>query len=1147
MTERRAIPNVEVGYGTSKGSESFQVGVEAASSAVEAFEEHPLALMLVHVKGTHDVSSVLDGITTVTEDAPVIGITSKRSDESDLVEVSAIAIGTPFLTVSVGMGSCKTGDVETAAKEAMASEEMDNYFGENSQQYWKELVSIGKSAVGILLCTGEFGNGDLEVEKALTLLRENSDGQIPFIGGRLLFVSGKGAANLIYYDESYEDALLLLVLETNLRIGIGTADGLSSTPISMLVTKADQKEIIELDGIPARERLAQLEEPNIMLGIVDNLNCFRNIIFEEHPNSASLRVSTSQPIGTRLTVVKAEGNDLVEAGDEAFRKSVIRGNIEQPVLGIIFSSIFRRELLSNSVFDELKQSLSLREGLRIVGFDTDLEIGLTDEGLNRINKRTVSVLVLGSDLSYAAEVAMENKELVSKLQRAEASQRALLDLMPDAILATDTKLQITHWNPKVRELLGHEREAVMGLNVTRILHPRLRWTLENAAKELREEAVSGFKTFEAEVIRLDNTLVPVEVTVSFNPLQERYCYVIAIHDITEYKSAQSVLDRERNAYRIIAEAALDASSVEDLCQEILQGILETLMYDIGTVRLYNQDRNSLILTASLGMKNDDLVAELPVRPFEETGFLTTETAFSKTSIFAPDVKADPSLLGKGARMEAMGVEAIVMYPLTGSTGILLGVLNLASYTKKEDTTESKTFFEVLAGMFATVLERRMTQVALAESEMKYRTVLQSMRDIVFVFDEEDRYTECYTDDLSLLLQPPAELLGRHVSEVVPAKVASDILRALKKVRETEMPVTLDYALEIDGKMMWFSANMALHEDGKSIVSVSRDITARKIAETTLAKRMEYEKALADISQSLLMSNNLSAEAFQSALSILQSVSVSNRVYLFENIVNSDEELCMRLVSEVAGKDVSREGEDIGQFITPYSVGYKRWEKELSNGRIIMGKSKSFPDEERFRLESLNVKSVLVLPLWVQSKWYGFIGFDDTDTERDWTDDDVRLLRTASEMFSTYISRVSIENELRSSLRDLELYSSILRHDFANDVMVIMNQIEAGEILGIDEKRTKEIIEATKRSTERMAQVLTVFTAEGKQSRYHVRELLNSIVDYGKRTHPKMRIDLHFSGDSSEKFVSGGRLLPMVFSNLLRNVNDYVGEEAIVSI
>ena len=71
MSKGRSIPNVEIGYSSSKGSDSFKLGVDVASKAVENIAEHSLSLMLVHLKGSKNIPETLDGITTVTEDAPV--------------------------------------------------------------------------------------------------------------------------------------------------------------------------------------------------------------------------------------------------------------------------------------------------------------------------------------------------------------------------------------------------------------------------------------------------------------------------------------------------------------------------------------------------------------------------------------------------------------------------------------------------------------------------------------------------------------------------------------------------------------------------------------------------------------------------------------------------------------------------------------------------------------------------------------------------------------------------------------------------------------------------------------------------------------------------------------------------------------------
>ncbi|MCK5151096.1 MAG: PAS domain S-box protein, partial [Candidatus Thorarchaeota archaeon] len=716
-----------------------------------------------------------------------------------------------------------------------------------------------------------------------------------------------------------------------------------------------------------------------------------------------------------------------------------------------------------------------------------------------------------------------------------------------AILATNRALKITHWNPQAQKLLGHSKDTVLGLNVTSILHPRLRWTLENAASELLEKGETSTTSFEAEVVRSDQSMVPVKVMISFNPHEERYSFVIAFHDITEHKTNEAILERERRAYKSIAEAAINAPTLEDLCEQTLEGIMSTLGYDIGTVRLFDDEGQALVLAAHIGVDPNELDKELYVRPFEDSGYLGSESAFSMQAIFSPNVRKDPTMVDRSKRIEKLGIEATVIWPLRSSTGDLLGVLNIAAYTPRDETEESRLFFEVLAEMFATVIERRLTQEALGESEVKVRTILQSMRDLIFVFDEEDQYTEVYYSDPSLIYGNPETFMGKHLSEALPATVADSLIRTAKRVRETGEPETLDYSLEIEGNVLWFSASISPHEDGRSIVSVSRDITARKDAERALAMRLEYEKALANISQSLLLSMEEAKGSLDYALEALRKVTDSSRVYIFENVNDKDIGLSSRIMVESVDQGVVRAEDLYPRRLTPYKDGLTRWNKELSEGRYIVGLVTDFPDEEQIKLVELGVKAVLIIPLWVQGKWFGYIGFDDTKKERQWTIGEIRLLRTAAEMISGYLVRQSTDAELKSSVRDLELYSSILRHDFANDIMLILNQIEAAEILGLDEKQLREIMNTSKVAAERMDQVLSVFQAEGTQSRNRVGFLLDEVIDQAKKTHPSLDIEMKIDEETATAEIAGGRLLPMVFSNLLRNVEDYAGGNAFVTI
>ncbi|MDF1540982.1 MAG: PAS domain S-box protein, partial [Candidatus Thorarchaeota archaeon] len=729
----QSIPNIEIGYSLIRGSDPFTVGFDAATKALETILDHPLSVLIIHIKGNNGINEALAGIASVVEEIPVLGFSSTDgSTDPDLIEIRAVSIASPFLNVNVGIGEKISSNWKNTLKNVINTEDMVQYFGPQRTQTWKDLVGVGKSAFGMILTTADQKDNLTPFLKELRAVSEN---RIPFVGGSTLNISGQKAGHVIHNQNAYSDAIIVAIVETNLRVGASMAHGFIDTGRKLTVTKTKGKSIIEFDDSPAFDVMLSFPNPTrTSLGLVDTYGGSRHIAFNEISKERGVILSEAVPEGTTLSVMQPEGNDLEEAGIEAFNKAVIRGNVEDPILTLVFSSIHRRTMLLDRAIDEIAEARSSRPLMQVVGFDTSGEIGLTDEGLNWHDQSTVSILVLGQNLSHAAEVAMQNKELLGRLSIAEASQRALLDLMPDAILATDQSLTITHWNPQAQKLLGHTKESVMGLNVTNIMHPKLRWTLENKAQALAEGDTNRSISFESEVVKADKTLVPVEVTVSFSPKQERYSFVIAFHDITEHKTSESILDRERKAYKSIAEAAISSTNLDDLCKQTLDGIMETLGYDVGTVRIFDDERQTLRLSAWSGVDESDVEKEFHIMPFEERGYLGADSAFKMEAIFSPSVRNDKSLVDRNMRIEKMGIEAVVAWPLSSSTGDLLGVLNLASYTPKDDSEESRLFFEMLAGMFATVIERRLTQEALGESETKVRTILQSMRDMVFVFD-----------------------------------------------------------------------------------------------------------------------------------------------------------------------------------------------------------------------------------------------------------------------------------------------------------------------------------------------------------------------------------------------------------------------------
>ena len=70
--------------------------------------------------------------------------------------------------------------------------------------------------------------------------------------------------------------------------------------------------------------------------------------------------------------------------------------------------------------------------------------------------------------------------------------------------------------------------------------------------------------------------------------------------------------------------------------------------------------------------------------------------------------------------------------------------------------------------------------------------------------------------------------------------------------------------------------------------------------------------------------------------------------------------------------------------------------------------------EKKDLQSQGIQSLVVVPMIYGSALIGFLGFDSVQTEKNWSEDDVALLKIAGEIFTNALERKRVEMELRKS-------------------------------------------------------------------------------------------------------------------------------------
>lgn len=92
---------------------------------------------------------------------------------------------------------------------------------------------------------------------------------------------------------------------------------------------------------------------------------------------------------------------------------------------------------------------------------------------------------------------------------------------------------------------------------------------------------------------------------------------------------------------------------------------------------------------------------------------------------------------------------------------------------------------------------------------------------------------------------------------------------------------------------------------------------------------------------------------------------------------------------------------------------KWWNNRLKKDKIInLTNIRDIQDEYIYKLLELqNIKSILVVPLFVNNDYYGFVGIDQCDHYRNWDDSDVSLLISFTTLIAQANMRSSVETQL----------------------------------------------------------------------------------------------------------------------------------------
>ena len=586
------------------------------------------------------------------------------------------------------------------------------------------------------------------------------------------------------------------------------------------------------------------------------------------------------------------------------------------------------------------------------------------DGSKKTIKFTAVKLESGEDL-VACEDLTEQRFAEEKLRSAHQQLLDIIDFLPDATFVIDHDKKVIAWNQAIEAMTGVTAEEMLGKGDFEYALPfygKRRPILIDLVLKPADEIEWGYNA-----LQRDGVAIVAEI----------YLPNLKPGGIYLWSKASSLFDSNGNlagaieSIRDITERKkTEIALLENL--RFLQHLIDTIPSPIfykdieGVYQGFN-----LAFERYLGLSKKQIMGK------------------SVYDLFPSDL-ADKYREMDQALFRKPGVqvyESSLMYA-DGSRHDV--VFNKATYT------DAKGNLSGLVGVIQDITDRKRAEEALRKSEEKYRHLVENLNDVIYTMDSKGFLTYVSPIIEKLSGYTANEVVGRHFSRFVQPKDLPGLVASFQRSMQGEIEPYEFCIVHKSGHVRYVrtSSRLLLQENRKlGLSGVITDITDRRHAEEALCSKDRLLQGVALATNILLTETDLNS-AINQTLELLGSAAEVDRVYVFKNHQSETGEQLACLHQEWVKDEVTplMENHDLQNFTMQdiasqcyaYHPALTRWYESLSAGRLIKGLAHEFPKSERVMLDPRQVKSLLAIPILIEGRFWGFVGFEDCHCQRIWT-------------------------------------------------------------------------------------------------------------------------------------------------------------------
>ena len=623
------------------------------------------------------------------------------------------------------------------------------------------------------------------------------------------------------------------------------------------------------------------------------------------------------------------------------------------------------------------------------------------------------------------------KSIQDELKESERRFRLLSENSKDVVCLHNVNGSYIYVSPSSARLLGYEPDELKGKNPYDFFHPsdisnnNGFTAVRNLKKFISSPFQYRFRKKDGSYIWLETTTQPI-----YNSIKRISSLQTISRDITDRVQVFQELKKKEEAFRNLAENAptiilrLDRGFCLTYCNKALTSILGIPVQDVIGKSLLNllppdTERNRLI-EAGHKVFTEKIIQTLKIhitrRDNTDWDFLVT---------IAPE-------LNEPGEVESLLAIISNITELSHKEALLL--------TKEEELLQSNQRFEMAV---------KATSDAIFESNV--------VTGYTFIAQE-------FTERFGYTLE---DIKNRDLQWIIERIHAEDRLSVISKITQTFARKEHFWRDEFrwrakDGTFKYIlnRAYLFYDEEGrpyKAIGSV-QDIGERKKAESQLIQKDILLSAAAQAANELLTVPDLGS-AINKSLHIIGIAAKVDRTYIFQyhNDHNVDGNYYCQLYEWNSGRNEPQiDNPELQRlFENYYPEIFGQIAEGLPNELLLKNSQRTLL---RKHLQGQDIKSLLVVPIFVEKKFWGFVGFDQCGYERSWTGIELDTLKLFASSLSAAIERKAVEQSLEESkIKFKSLFQNSLDIVQVLDANGIIKYVTPSiyTVLGYDEKEVNE--------------------------------------------------------------------------------------------